>query len=65
MRTFGERQAYPACDEATIEVAMSNDHNVSGSLTLLFPFSMILTNLLRVEINKASDIAIPGNARHQ
>jgi hypothetical protein len=65
MRTFGERQANPACDKATIEVTMSNNHDVSGSLTLLFPLSMILTNLLRAEINKASDIAMPGNARHQ
>ena len=46
MRTFGEREANPACDEATVEVAMSDNHDVSGSLTFLFPLSMILTNLL-------------------
>ena len=45
MRTFGERQANPACDEAAIKVAMSNNHDVSGTLTLLFPLPMILTSL--------------------
>jgi hypothetical protein len=45
-RTFGKRQVEPTRDEATIEVAMSNDHDISGSLTLFLPLSMIFTNLL-------------------
>lgn len=66
-RTFGERQANPAYDEATVEVAMSNNHDVPGSLTFLLPLPMILTNLCETEINKASDIvsAMSGNARQQ
>ena len=51
-RTFGERQANPAYDEATVEMTMSNNHDVSGSLTLLFPFPMILTNLCGLKSTK-------------
>ena len=57
-RTFGKRQVEPTRDEATIEVAMSNDHDISGSLTLFFPLPMIFTNLLRANVNDiSSDIA--------
>lgn len=48
MRTFRERQTDPACDEATIEVAMSNNHDVSGSLAFLFPLAVIFTNLCKL-----------------
>jgi len=44
-RTFREWQTDPARDEATIEVAMSHDYDVSGSLTFLLPLSVIFTNL--------------------
>jgi hypothetical protein len=44
---------------------MGNNHDVSGTLTLLFPLAMILTNLLGAEINKAFDIKNAGNARRQ
>jgi hypothetical protein len=56
-RTFGKGQANPTRDKATIEVAVGNNRDVSGSLALLFPLPVIFTNLLRVQLNNAaSDI---------
>ena len=63
--TFGKRQTDPACDEATIEVAMSNNHHIPGSLTFLFPLPMILTNLLWGKFNTNIGSEVLGNERHQ
>jgi len=56
LEAFGKRQANPTRDEATIEVAVSDNHNVSGSLGLLFPLPMIFTNLTGDTVNASCHI---------
>jgi len=54
--TFGEGEANPTCDEAAIEVAMSNNHDVSGSLALLFPLPMIFTDVGNDTVDASSHL---------